>query len=873
MLEHTYGAVLLAALLRGSPVRGLGEDVTPIEVRFQQAAHHPVDDLMVLGKFESGERQLHIGVRRNPIITSRNPAFIKLLTDYLRMVVDHSTDIDSDRLRLGLAVAGPHTACQEVAQLAQLARTSRSSKKFRAAIAAPRATNRKVRGRLEMLDAAVSKATKVAGISLTSSRGSDQLTWQLLRGLRVIDLRLEGDDPADQETLIAGLMSVAGDATKAAALWQRLIGLSSRYAQTAATVDKDLLCRDLSSQLSRVATSTPQRPLGSAPRQERRKSDPPGDTWQPWHLIPVAACLPEQVGVHGAGVDSDEEARPNLPPYITRDYDHALRSKFRQLSSEGGLLIAVGASSTGKSRSMYEAVREVYPDWQLLLADSADAIREAAKVGVPGRTVVWLDDTPSLRYIGAGGLSKTDVLALTRRTDGPVVIVDMLWPAVYQQLSATPPAEIDAQANDIWRDAREVLALAAHAIIDVPDQFSPRERAQAARVANSTGDHRLTEALGDNQYGLTQHLSGAPQLIAHWKHGKNSQPYGWAVLTAAIDIRRIGIRVPLTADLLSEVARAYLTDVQIADAVDDWLQTGLTYASKRLRGGVQALLPVPGSRIGTVAAYEVADYVQQYASIHRYYEPLPLGFREILSSNIDATDAILELALNAEQCGAVDLSISLYRRIYALSPAASWRLPRLLAAANQESELRKLVILGDAVHARRSLNELLARWERENDLRKLSESGDLDARWRLTLLLISAGRVDEVQELNRQGGIGEFDLDDLLSGPRNTIRRNRERAAADALVAEILARDRKNELPPPDEDQTGARLHRLTAYEGELRRLAGMGSAPARRLLAELMSEQGRETDLRVMASAGDRAAREALAALLINQRRGSEHG
>lgn len=38
VLEHAHGAVLLAALLQGHPVLGLGDEITPREIRFQQGA-------------------------------------------------------------------------------------------------------------------------------------------------------------------------------------------------------------------------------------------------------------------------------------------------------------------------------------------------------------------------------------------------------------------------------------------------------------------------------------------------------------------------------------------------------------------------------------------------------------------------------------------------------------------------------------------------------------------------------------------------------------------------------------------------------------------------------------------------------------------
>jgi hypothetical protein len=87
VLEHTYGAALLAALLREWPVRGLGEDVTPVEVRFQQGASYPVDDLVVVGLSPTGPRTMFVAVRRDPTIGASSAAFVTLTVDFLRMVV------------------------------------------------------------------------------------------------------------------------------------------------------------------------------------------------------------------------------------------------------------------------------------------------------------------------------------------------------------------------------------------------------------------------------------------------------------------------------------------------------------------------------------------------------------------------------------------------------------------------------------------------------------------------------------------------------------------------------------------------------------------------------------------------------------------
>jgi hypothetical protein len=50
VLEHTYGAVLLASLLTGAAIPELGDDATPDYLRFQARPASAVDDLLVPGK-------------------------------------------------------------------------------------------------------------------------------------------------------------------------------------------------------------------------------------------------------------------------------------------------------------------------------------------------------------------------------------------------------------------------------------------------------------------------------------------------------------------------------------------------------------------------------------------------------------------------------------------------------------------------------------------------------------------------------------------------------------------------------------------------------------------------------------------------------
>ena len=122
VLEHAYGGALLAELLLGGPVTGLGNDVTPVRIGFQQGAHSPVDDLMITGEGPGGQRTLFIGVRRKPSIGASQKPFVKLMVDYLRVISEHGAELEADSWRLGLAVEAPHTPTDEIKILAYFAR-------------------------------------------------------------------------------------------------------------------------------------------------------------------------------------------------------------------------------------------------------------------------------------------------------------------------------------------------------------------------------------------------------------------------------------------------------------------------------------------------------------------------------------------------------------------------------------------------------------------------------------------------------------------------------------------------------------------------------------------------------------------------------
>src|SRR5690242_4962139 len=101
VLEHLYGAVLLTSLLTRDPVTELGDDVTPVSVRFQGRRLSAVDDLVLSGATRDGEERLaSIGVRRDPGLTKSASKTARLLATYVQMATGKWEDITSGRWRL-----------------------------------------------------------------------------------------------------------------------------------------------------------------------------------------------------------------------------------------------------------------------------------------------------------------------------------------------------------------------------------------------------------------------------------------------------------------------------------------------------------------------------------------------------------------------------------------------------------------------------------------------------------------------------------------------------------------------------------------------------------------------------------------------------
>jgi hypothetical protein len=259
----------------------------------------------------------------------------------------------------------------------------------------------------------------------------------------------------------------------------------------------------------------------------------------------VSEAEPRRLGVHAAiSVPGVPDEVP--PEYVPRDADTAefgVRAKVAAAAERGGFVLLIGGSSVGKTRTAVEAVKALLPDWWLVHPAGPTEVAALAQALSP-RMVVWLDELQD-HLDGDHALTGATVRTLLN-APCPAVIIGTLWPDQYAAYTALPaPGGTTPHAQE-----RQVLGLAD--VIRIDPEFSPAEQDRAR--ATAARDPRLRVALEAAEYGLTQTLAAAPQLVGRWLDAQTASPYAWAVLTAALDMARLGARVPFSADLLRAAA-------------------------------------------------------------------------------------------------------------------------------------------------------------------------------------------------------------------------------------------------------------------------------------------------------------------------------
>jgi F420-dependent oxidoreductase-like protein len=289
------------------------------------------------------------------------------------------------------------------------------------------------------------------------------------------------------------------------------------------------------------------------------------------------------LGVHEA-IDEGAGAAglPRLTPYLFREHDKELRAAV-QKAADGCSTLAVlsGESSTGKTRSCWEAIQTLPPGWRLW--QPTDPYRFTAAYqqilsAIGPRTVLWLDEIDRYLLDPPGDLGERIAVGLNNllasEKSRPVLILGTIWPERWSTLTSRPKPP---HRSDAHRSARSFL-LRKDSSIHVPEQLLGR----ALDDLRNSADPRLTHACRNATEGrIIQHLAGVPVVRARYEAMSGAAR---ALIHAAMDVRRLNHGKAIPLSLLEEAAEGYLTDHQYHRLEADWLQSAVAEATADCRG-------------------------------------------------------------------------------------------------------------------------------------------------------------------------------------------------------------------------------------------------------------------------------------------------
>ena len=260
-------------------------------------------------------------------------------------------------------------------------------------------------------------------------------------------------------------------------------------------------------------------------------------------------------GVKLAGVPGE----PDFLDYVPRDADQKLHDGLHAAKAERRMLLVVGGSAGGKSRSAAEAARLHLPGHRLLCPrqTSLAGLRELPAADL-GPALVWLDDVERyderafrdtikrlLRsgFVVAATIRRSELMARKPKDDlhnpfgealaDAELVIEVDWPVIWN----------DQERKRIAEHVRYPALLAWVAAGKSPSAWV---------VAGPTLQDRLRDAEVDDE-----------------------RPARYALARTVLDWYRTGIAQPMPLEAATSLLRAYLPDEAEPAEIDDALEWGL----------------------------------------------------------------------------------------------------------------------------------------------------------------------------------------------------------------------------------------------------------------------------------------------------------
>ncbi|MEU8234643.1 tetratricopeptide repeat protein [Actinoplanes sp. NPDC048967] len=272
-----------------------------------------------------------------------------------------------------------------------------------------------------------------------------------------------------------------------------------------------------------------------------------------------------------------------IPLYIGRSIDDELREAVKR----GGFVLVHGEGPAGKTRTAVVAINNARRGQPLWRPAGPDELRKLAEAPVPRHgAVVWLDRLE--RFLGPDGLDLATLDRLTRDQRLAVVatIRDEQIAAIRSAPAAGAPPGTDVLSG-----------MPGHRWFKIDRFLTPEE--WAAAPDDTRYDPRLEQAYHARE-GFGEYLVAGRALLDRWLVGGGPlYAVGSALVSAAVDCARAGLRGPVPVEVLEKLLPRYLADPWYGRTDLPTVADGLAWATTRVLGASSCLWPVPGGYLAS----------------------------------------------------------------------------------------------------------------------------------------------------------------------------------------------------------------------------------------------------------------------------------
>ncbi|MGX1268020.1 hypothetical protein [Streptomyces phaeoluteigriseus] len=646
-----------------------GLDVVPDSIRLQQGRDFPLDDVVALSRKGSYELAVERQVKRTLEIAPSSEPWRKTVRQCLQSLESFGDEIDADRHRLGVTASGPLHGLEVLRSLAAYAAAQKSVDDLLRQLSNLGQDHRRLWKHL------VDTIRDLLAESDADAPARELVELSAFRIARRLIVQVE---PTEQTSprypYLCSLLEdrVLGVDTKhdSAAVYRMVEELAQEWGPRAGAVDTAMLRSRLQA------------------RGVALRGDPPAhDRTAPPHRVSLVGDLEPadalSLEVHPAfEADISSAALSVLPPYVARSasVDDELRHQVARAAKGSRLVMVVGGSSTGKTRSCWEAVRAELPNWRIvhpLAPDRPAALLLALQDAVlEPRTVIWLNEANLYLLVKnyAAQVAASLQAVLTDPQRGPVLVLGTIWPDFWDKLT-----EHTFEDDDLDTGMGAVHQLADLAVtVRMPATFTSPELARATAVVDS--DPRLKLARSRATSGrITQFLAGAPHL---WRRYEQSAGAARAILHAAMDARRCGHGPLLSEDFLRVAAEGYIDEATWHTLDEDWFVSHLAKLlrpHRQLPGPLTRYRPRTDQQPSASPLYQLADFLHEKSRATRERESPASSLWAAAAAHSRTDTDMRELAQAARRLGAVECE-QLYLKAAACGDAAvlQWFTRRLI---------------------------------------------------------------------------------------------------------------------------------------------------------------------------------------------------